>query len=114
MDKRFIKIKKVSEERYFRNEKELYKFIDKMNGFPIQTVWASNILCTKEYLVMHYPDNKKQEIFIAGRFLFRIFRGFYERIIDGINTEYTINILAEQKADLLTMNDRRQLFKDYL
>ena len=113
-DKRFLQVKKVSEERYFRNERELDKFIDKMNGFPIETVWNSQILCTKEYLVMHYPDNKKQDIFIAGKFLFRIFRGYYERVINGIDTTYTINILAEQRANLLTMDDKRLLFKDYL
>jgi len=113
-DKRFIQVKKVSEERYFLDERELYKFIDKMNGFPIETVFASEILSSKQYLVMHYPFDRKQDIFIAGKFLFRIFRGYYERIINGVDTTYTINILAVQKSDLLTMNAKRELFKDYL
>jgi hypothetical protein len=112
--KRFKKVRKVSEERMFRDDDELTGFIKKQNGISSDKIYGGDALSLKEYLVMHYPFMYGQDIFVAGDFLFRITRGQFTRIIDGCETEYMINVLAEQNSRKLSRNDLRELFKEWL
>ena len=121
-DKRFLKVKKVGEERYFRDARELMSFIEKQWGVTLgeacnfqsfSTEWG-NKMCEKhnynmtgeEYAKLNFqirfPDAwNKQEYFAVGGFLFHIFYGYFERT----SGNYTINILAEQNANNLCHND---------
>ena len=112
-DKRFLKVKKVSEERYFRDNREFIRFIEKQGGMT----WGEMCDMYERFITVHKNKeiakrfwetrmNLDREILVIGKFLFRIFRGYYERK----SGDYTINILAEQRADLLTGNDINKLF----
>jgi hypothetical protein len=112
IDKRFLKVKKVSEERYFRNIYELWKFCEKQEGITIDNVLKSDIMTKNEceWPRMHFPNlgyEKEQDYFVSGGFLFHVFYGNFSRK----SGEYTINILAEQRIDKLSLNDLRKLIK---
>jgi hypothetical protein len=113
-DKRFLKVKKVNEERLFKSEWELAKFCEKMNQISFATMYdspASKEGFITEWQTMHDPcTDKDKDLVIAGNFLFKIFRGYFERE-SGV---YEINILAIQRADRICMNDRRKIFAELL
>jgi len=110
-DKRFIKVKCVNEERYFRNDRELIRFIEKQEGMTwkemiemYNRLTVHNAETGKIYLETRM--NLNREVLKIGKFLFRIFRGNY----DMTSGFYHINILSIQRADLLTGNDIRKIF----
>jgi len=124
-DKRFLKVKKLGEERYFLDNRELYKFMDKQSGMTFDDRYRIyNTLLeyvrkgklpansAKSYWESHI--NTDNDRLIIGNFLFRILRGYFERIVDGCYCTYSINILAEQKADLLSSNDRKKIFSEQI
>ncbi len=110
-DKRFLKASKVSEERYFRNDSELIRFIEKMEGMSWNAMCDTYSRLTehnketgRNYWEMHM--NLNRDFLIMGKFIVRIFRGNFERT----SGNYHINILMEQRADLLKHSDKKQLF----
>jgi hypothetical protein len=109
-DKRFLKVKKAGEERYFRNVRELWRFCEKQEGITLDKALKSEILIRNncEWVRMHFPDSgfeKEQELFVSGGFLFQAFYGNFSRT----SGDYTINILAVQREGNLSMNDLRNL-----
>ncbi|MDR0230574.1 MAG: hypothetical protein LBI82_00440 [Dysgonamonadaceae bacterium] len=118
-DKRFLKVKKLGEERYFRDDREFFKFIKKQSGRTFNDMYRTydmlvdnvksgklNPNASKSYWETHInTDNDK---LIIGDFIFRIFRGYFDRT-SGL---YTINILAEAKANFLCANDVYSIFSE--
>jgi len=118
-DKRFLKVKKVNEERYFRNDGEFIKFIEKQSGTTFEEKYRTydmlvgyvkagriNERASKKYWETQInTDNEKM---IIGDFLFRIFRGYFDRM----SGYYEINILSVAKSDLLCANDVYSIFRD--
>jgi hypothetical protein len=112
-DKRFLKVKRLGEERYFTSQAELERFCEKQEGVTIMDALHSDILIRNnyEYIRMHFPnfmpDNReKQDMFVSGGFMFNIYYGYFYRM-PGVYD--TINILAIQKESRLSMNDLRRL-----
>jgi hypothetical protein len=106
-----LKIKKVGEERYFRTERELIRFIEKMEGMSCNDMCAMYSRLTeckpevgRNWWEMHM--NLNRDFLIMGKFIVRVFRGCYSRT----SGDYEINVLAEQRTELLTYNDKKQLF----
>jgi hypothetical protein len=110
-DKRFLKVKKVSEERYFRDDRELIRFIEKQNGMSwdemcdlCNRLSQTNMRVSARYWETHM--NLDSDKLVIGKFIFHIFRGFYDRT----SGEYRINILAVQRSDLMTGCDIDKVF----
>jgi hypothetical protein len=106
MEKTFLKIKNVGEERYFKDSLELWRFCESQEGITAEDIAFNE----REWLQMRYPDfdlKKKTNRFVSGGFLFRVFRGNFSRT----SGDYTINILAEQRADNLSPDDLRRLIR---
>ena len=110
-DKRFLKIKKVNEERYFENDYQFIRFIEKMTGVS----WCSmldiysNLRQRNETLGVNYWEthmNLDRDFLKIGGFIMHIFRGHFVRS----SGSYQINILSVQKTNNLTGNDLKQLF----
>jgi hypothetical protein len=118
-DKRFLKVKELGEERYFRTYGEFHKFIEKQSGMTFEDMYRIyhtlleygtkgklNLVASKAYWESHInTDNDK---LIIGKFIFRIFRGYFHRT-SGM---YTISVLAEARADLLCANDKYNIFSE--
>ena len=112
-NKQLLKVKKVSEERYFRSDGELIRFIEKQGGMTWQTMCDMyrnlSTLHQKPKVAERFWKtnmNLSSEILVIGAFLFLIFRGCYVRT----SGDYAINILAEQRISNLTGNDINKLF----
>ncbi|MDR1553004.1 MAG: hypothetical protein LBS69_06025 [Prevotellaceae bacterium] len=109
-DKRFLKVKKLGEERLFRDERELWKFFESQEGTWFlksdvlgeekMTWWW---LCHTEPL--HSDSNV--DMFIAGKFLFQLTRGNFIRT----SGDYKYCVLAMSKSDNFSLNDIKKLFK---
>jgi hypothetical protein len=99
-DKRFLKVKKLGEERYFRDERELQIFFDKQEGEYLKRQKP------KWWYLSHNLAMYDTDKFIAGKILFHITRSYYSRK----SGDYTICVLAVGKADLLSLQDIKNLF----
>ena len=109
-DKRFLKVKKASEERLFRDRWELIKFIEKQSGNSWDCMWDtySNVLSYNKRAAERYRRTKLNldgQMLIIGNFLFTIFRGYYERT----SGDYTINMTNDETAAIVTNNDNNIL-----
>lgn len=109
--KAIAKIKKIGEERYFRNERELIRFIEKMEGQSWEDMTDMMVRLENHksgvginYWEMHM--NLSRDILVMGNFIVRVFRGYFKRT----SGDYTINLLAEQRTERMTFNDKKQLF----
>jgi hypothetical protein len=104
-----IKIKKVSEERYFKNNSELYFFVEKMTGTTISHMCDRHELYDNEILIPLYQLMSKKNDHILlniGSFLCEVQRGLYVRT----SGEYVYNLIAVQRSDNMTRNELKQLF----
>ena len=108
-----IKIKKVSEERYFKNDKELYLFVEKMTGSTIDSLCdiakkADHIntqILTPLYRIM--SKKTSHELLNIGCYLCELQRGMYVRT----SGDYIYNLIAVEKSDDMSLNDLKNLFK---
>jgi hypothetical protein len=101
-DKRFLKVKKLGEERYFRTAGELQKFFEKQEG-----TWYLDTPRPAWWYLSHNIAMYDTDTFIAGKFIFQTVRGYFSRT----SGDYTINIISVGKADLLSLTDIKKLFK---
>jgi len=118
-DKRFLKVKKLGEERCFFDDHEFFKFMEKQSGMKfddkyriyhtlLEYVRNGKLPANSSKSYWETNINTDNDKLIIGNFLFRIFRGYFQRT-SGL---YTINILAETRADLLCGNDRNKIFSE--
>ena len=110
-DQRFLKVKKVSEERYFHNDIELIRFIEKQNEMSWEEMidLYKRLYDHKSKIGLKFWEthmNLDRKFLVIGNFIFSIYRGCYQMT----SGEYAINILAQQKTDHLTGNDINKLF----
>lgn len=106
-----IAIKKVSEERYFKNHNELYTFVEKMNHTTIERMcdMAATIKSyTPEILkpLSLISKSEESEVIKMGRFICLITKGNFIRT-SGL---YKYNLLAILTTDKLTGYDLQKIF----
>jgi len=116
---KFLKVKKIGEERYFRDDSEFYKFIKFQSGQTFDDMYRCYHMLVSEIEKGKIPSlaskkywesriNTDNDKLIIGDFLFHIYRGNFDRT-SGF---YTINILAVAKAHLYTANDVYSIFNE--
>ncbi|MCF6183194.1 MAG: hypothetical protein L3J56_00970 [Bacteroidales bacterium] len=93
-DKRFLKVKKVGEERYFSDKAELIRFAEKQMGMTIERLF--NLKLTDESILLKTDFNNERVAF----------GGFIWKITKGIFGKYRINIIAEQSTSDLSLNEQ--------
>ena len=123
-DKRYLKVRKLGEERYFEHTGEFVKFIEKQSGLTFDEKYKTYDLIVEEVKKGKMSANASKRYWetqinfendklVIGNFIFQIFRA--EEVFGEIRTfkeYYTINILAVGKADLLSQNDLDKLFSE--
>lgn len=110
-NKNFLKIKKVNEERYFKNYKELFDFIVRKtlnynndDKFYNACDRFSSIL--NETAIPMNVKNNETAVIVVGRFICMLTNGCFQRK-SGV---YKYNLLSVQKTDNLCHNDLRIIF----
>ena len=109
-NKNFLKLKKVSDERYFTNYSELFDFIV-LRSMDI-TEEQFYDMCTRyksiEHEILLPTLSKETSRYIrVGKFVCLLTEGTFLRD----SGEYKFNLLAVQKTDNLTGSDLREIFK---
>lgn len=108
-NKNFLRLKRVNEERYFKNDKELFKFVLRMRKQNIDQFYSS---CEKINSIVNETliplDSKSTHRFIViGRFICLLSEGCFVRT----SGDYKYNLLTIQNTGSLTGNDMKKLFK---
>lgn len=107
-----IKVKKVSEERYFKNDRELYVFVEKMMGTTFERLCdlsqSIDIVSTEILNPLYRIMSKRtdHELLNIGNFLCELQRGMYCRT----SGDYIYNLIVVQSSLNMTLNERKQLF----
>jgi len=109
-DKRFLKIRKVGEERYFRDNGELIKFIEKQTGETWDDMidLYGRLLKHGEKIARRFWEsqmNIDRDFLKIGDFICSIYRGCFDRT----SGYYEINLLAQQRSNF-SANDIDKLF----
>ena len=107
-NKNFLKLKKVSDERYFTNYSELFDFVLRSMDITEERFYD---MCTRhtsiENEILLPALSKETSRYIrVGKFVCLLTEGAFIR-----NGEYKFNLLALQKTDNLTGSDLRKIFK---
>ena len=107
-NKNFLKLKKVSDERYFTNYSELLDFVLRSMDITEEQFYD---MCTRhtsiENEILLPTLSKETSRYIrVGKFVCLLTEGTFIR-----NGEYKFNLLAIQKTDNLTGDDLRKIFK---
>jgi len=107
-NKNFLKLKKVSDERYFTNYSELFDFVLRSMDITEERFYD---MCTRhtsiENEILLPALSKETSRYIrVGKFVCLLTEGTFIR-----NGEYKFNLLALQKTDNLTGSDLRKIFK---
>lgn len=105
----FLKLKKVSDERYFTNYAELFDFLMRSMNITEERFYD---LCTRhksiENEILIPALSKETSRFIrVGKFVCLLTEGTFLRN----SGEYKFNLLAIQKTDHLTGNDKKNIFQ---
>jgi len=108
-NKNFLKLKKVSDERYFTNYSELLDFVLRSMGVTEERFYD---MCTRhksiENEILIPAISKETSRYIrVGKFVCLLTEGTFIRN----SGEYKFNLLAVEKTDNLTGNDLRKIFK---
>jgi hypothetical protein len=110
-NKNFLKLKKVSDERYFKNYAELFDFVMKSMNVTEEHFYD---MCKKyktienEILIPLSVLSKETHKYIrVDKFVCLITKGTFLRK----SGEYKFNLLAIQKTDNLTGNDLKKIFE---
>ena len=107
-NKNFLKLKEVSDERYFTNYSELFDFVLRSMDITEERFYD---MCTKhksiENEILLPALSKETSRYIrVGKFVCLLTEGTFIR-----NGEYKSNLLALQKTDNLTGDDLRKIFQ---
>ena len=107
-NKNFLKLKEVSDERYFTNYSELLDFVLRSMDITEEQFYD---MCTRhksiENEILLPALSKETSRYIrVGKFVCLLTEGTFIR-----NGEYKFNLLALQKTDNLTGSDLRKIFK---
>jgi hypothetical protein len=107
-NKNMLKLKKINEERYFRDDRELYRFVLKMRKQTHDEFMNS---CKKFDSILHetlIPLNSKSphRTIKIGDFICQLSEGIFIRKF----IYYKYNLLVTGKVTTLTGNDLKKLF----
>ena len=108
-NKNFLKLRKVSDERYFKNYSELFDFILRSMDITEERFYD---MCTRyksfeNEILIPAISKDTSRFFRVGKFVCLLTEGTFLRE----SGEYKFNLLAIQKTDNLTGNDLREIFK---
>ena len=107
-NKNFLKLKKVSDERYFTNYSELLDFVLRNMGVTEDRFYDMCRHKSIESEILLPAISKEPSRYIrVGKFICLLGEGTFIRK----SGEYKFNLLALQKIDNLTGNDLREIFK---
>jgi hypothetical protein len=113
-NKNLIKIKKVSEERYFKSLGEVYTFTEKMYNTTIEHMCDTSRTMPQVYNIYENEILKPLGSIIhaehttirIGNFICMLSRGTYERT----SGTYKFNLIAVQKTNRMCHNDMKKIF----
>ena len=107
-NKNFLKLKKVSDERYFKNYSELFDFLMRSMDITEERFYDMCRYKSIENEILIPAISKETSRYIrVGKFVCLLTEGTFFRN----SGEYKFNLLAIQKTDNLTGNDLRKIFK---
>ena len=106
-NKNMLKLKKVNEERYFKNYSELFYFVLKnRNQSEEQFYNSASLVSVNKEVIMPLLDKSQHRFVVIGNFICLINEGYFNRT----SGTYKYNILTVQNRLNLCHNDMRQLF----